>query len=67
LVKEGVYTITVTDGEYNFLASAVVAFYDATKPEEEWPGPGEGICEARKVKRKCMAKSDFHNGRWEMR
>jgi len=38
LIKEGVYTITVTDGEYNFLASAAVAFYDATKPEEEWPG-----------------------------
>ncbi len=38
LIKEGVYTITVTDGEYNALASAAVAFYDASKPEEEWPG-----------------------------
>ncbi len=38
LIKEGVHTITVTDGEYNFLAYAAVAFYDAEKPEEEWPG-----------------------------
>jgi len=33
-----VYTITVTDGEYNFLAYGAVAFYDSEKPEEEWPG-----------------------------
>jgi len=38
LIKEGVYTIAVTDGEYNALASVAVAFYDAEKPEEEWPG-----------------------------
>ena len=38
LIKEGVYTITATDGEYNALATASVAFYDAGKPEEEWPG-----------------------------
>jgi len=38
LIEEGVYTFTVTDGEYNALASAPVAFYDATKPEEEWTG-----------------------------
>ena len=38
LIKEGVDTITVTDGEYNFLAYAGVAFHDAEKPEEEWPG-----------------------------
>ncbi len=38
LIKEGVYTITVTDAEYNALASVAVAFYDAKKPEEEWPG-----------------------------
>jgi len=38
LVKEGVYTITVTDGEYNFLAYGAVAFYDSEKPEEERPG-----------------------------
>lgn len=38
LIGEGVYTITVTDGEYNALATAPVAFYDAEKPTEEWPG-----------------------------
>lgn len=38
LIKEGVYTITATDGEYNALATAPVAFYDAGKAEEEWPG-----------------------------
>ena len=27
MVKEGVYVITVTDSEYNFLAHAPVAFY----------------------------------------
>lgn len=38
LIKEGVYTITLTDAEYNALASVAVAFYDSEKPEEKWPG-----------------------------
>lgn len=38
VIGVGVYTITVTDGEYNALASAPVAFYDATKPPEELLG-----------------------------
>ena len=38
VIRVGVYTITVTDGEYNALATAPVAFYDAEKPTEEWPG-----------------------------
>ena len=38
MVTEGVYSITVTDSEYNTLATAPVAFYDAGKPGDEWPG-----------------------------
>ena len=38
LIEEGVYTFTVTDGAFNALASAPVAFYDAEKPQEELPG-----------------------------
>ena len=35
LVKEGAYTITVTDSDYNVLAHAPVAFYKAKKKKEE--------------------------------
>ena len=38
VIGVGVYIITVTDGEYNALANAPVAFYDATKPPEELLG-----------------------------
>ncbi|MHC4891745.1 MAG: hypothetical protein ACYTEO_20030 [Planctomycetota bacterium] len=35
LVKEGAYTITVTDSEYNILAYAPVAFYKAKKAKKK--------------------------------
>jgi hypothetical protein len=35
LVKEGAYTITVTDSEYNTLAHAPVAFYKAEKKKKK--------------------------------
>jgi hypothetical protein len=34
LVKEGAYTITVTDSDYNVLAHAPVAFYKAKKKKK---------------------------------
>ena len=37
LIAEGVYAISVTDADYNSLASVPVGFYDAKKPREEWP------------------------------
>lgn len=37
LLGEAVYTITATDADYNPIASAPFAFYDATKPVEERP------------------------------
>ena len=38
LIKEGVYAISVTDDNYNSLASVPLGFYDAKKPREEWQG-----------------------------
>jgi hypothetical protein len=35
LVKEGAYTITVTDSEYNVLAHAPVGFYKAEEKKEK--------------------------------
>jgi len=35
LIKEGAYTITVTDSEYNVLAHAPVAFYKAEEKKEK--------------------------------
>jgi hypothetical protein len=35
LVKEGAYTITVTDSDYNVLAHAPVAFYKAKKKKKK--------------------------------
>ena len=37
VVKEAIYSITVTDADYNTLATAPFGFYDASKPSEEWP------------------------------
>jgi len=37
LIAEGVYAISVTDADYNSLASVPVGFYDAKKPTEELP------------------------------
>jgi hypothetical protein len=34
LVKEGAYTITVTDSDYNVLAHAPVAFYKAKEKKK---------------------------------
>jgi len=35
---EGLYTIQVTDADFNVLASAPFALADTTKPKEQWPG-----------------------------
>ena len=37
MLKEGALAIEVTDAEYNPITYAVVAFYDASKPQEERP------------------------------
>ena len=37
LITEGVYAISVTDENYDSLASVPVGFYDASKPREEMP------------------------------
>jgi len=37
LIAEGVYAISVTDADYNSLASVPLGFYDAKKPREELP------------------------------
>ena len=37
MLEEGALTIEVTDAEYNPITYAVVAFYDASKPQEERP------------------------------
>ncbi len=43
VMSEGTYTVTVTDAEYNPLAYAPVAFYDAAKPVDEWPDWAKAI------------------------
>ena len=42
LLAAGVYNITVTDNEYNPLATTAIAFWDAEKAPEEWPSWAKG-------------------------
>jgi hypothetical protein len=42
LLAEGVYSITVTDNDYNSLATTAVAFWDVEKAPEEWPSWAKG-------------------------
>ncbi len=37
LVVAGVYSILVTDSDFNTLTTTAFAFWDAEKPPEEWP------------------------------
>ena len=37
VVKHGVYSLIVADDDYDFLAWTPFAFYDTSKPAEEWP------------------------------
>jgi len=46
IITEGVYSITATDNEYTPLAYTAVAFYDASKPVEEWSDWAKVVGEA---------------------
>ena len=43
MLTEGAVTIEVTDADYVTIANGVVAFYDPSKPQEEWPSWATGM------------------------